>query len=297
MDIREPTTDFVTVVEDSRRWKRVRLRPDDIVISTPPKSGTTWMQGIVSSLLWPDGDAPGDLGGRSPWVDMRLRPIDELAELLEAQPHRRFIKTHSPADAIPFGASVRHIVVHRHAPDALVSWGNHRATMRPEIMGALNAASAEADGLPPLPLRFDGDYDALFDEWSRYCSPALHLASWWPLRDRADVLMLHYADLSADLDGEMRRVAAFLDLDIAPDAWPAVVERCRIDSMREAARASGAAELGFEGGADSFFNKGTNGEGRRQLDDELLDRVAEHCAAHLDAEALDWLAHGAGTPV
>ena len=32
----------------------------DSGISTPPMSGTTWTQGIVSALLWPDGDALWD---------------------------------------------------------------------------------------------------------------------------------------------------------------------------------------------------------------------------------------------
>lgn len=291
MDVRAPSANFITVIEDSRRWEHVPLRPDDIIISTPPKSGTTWMQGIVSSLLWPADDAPGDLGSRSPWVDMRLRPIDELAGRLDEQTHRRFIKTHSPANTIPSSESVRYVVVYRHAPDALVSWGNHRTKMRPEIMQILNEAAAP-DGLGPLPLKFDGDFDVLFDEWSQYCSPASHLASWWSLRNEPNVLVLHYADLLADLSAEMRRIADFLALDVAEEAWPDVVDRCHIGAMREEARAGGHIELGFEGGADSFFNKGTNGEGARQLSDGLLARVEEHCAEHLESDAIEWLAHG-----
>lgn len=291
MDVRAPVANFTTVIEDSRRWEHIPLRPDDIIISTPPKSGTTWMQGIVSSLLWPADDAPGDLGTRSPWVDMRLRPIDEVAGQLEAQAHRRFIKTHSPAHTIPLAESVRYVVVYRSAPDALVSWGNHRTKMRPEIMQILNDAAAP-EGLAPLPLTFDGDFGRLFDEWSRHCSPASHLASWWPLRNEPNVLMLHYADLLADLGAEMRQIADFLALDVPEDAWADVVGRCRIGAMREQARAAGHIDMGFDGGADSFFNTGTNGEGARQLSDDLLVRIGDHCAAHLESDAIDWLAHG-----
>lgn len=283
--------DFVTVIEDSRRWRDVELRDDDIIISTPPKSGTTWMQGIVSSLLWPNDDAPGTLSERSPWVDMRARPIDELVETLEAQETRRFIKTHSGADAIPFASSIRYITVYRDAPDALVSWGHHRAKMRTEIMEVLNALAVD-DDLDPLPLSFDGDYDVLFEEWSQFCSPARHLASWWPLRDRSNVLMLHYADLWADLDREMQRIADFLEIEISARAWPGVVEACRIDVMRSVADRTGMAERAFEGGAASFFRQGGNGDGARQLDRAQLDRIAEHCAAHLDADAVEWLASG-----
>ncbi len=222
---------------------------------------------------------------------MRLRPATEMLEALDDQTHRRFIKTHSPAHTIPLADSLKYITVHRAAPDALVSWGNHRAKMRPEIMQMLND-DAFADGLSPLPLRFEGDYDVLFDEWSQFCSPARHLASWWPLRDESNVLMLHYANLLADLEGEMRCIADYLGLDVDESSWPAVVERCRIASMRNSAREAGRIDGGFEGGANSFFNKGVNGEGTRQLTDAQLERVAAHCADHLDLESRQWLESG-----
>ena len=78
--VRPPTADFRDPIQDSRRWERFEHRPDDIFISTPPKSGTTWMQGIVSSMLWPAGDAPDTLQDRSPWVDVRFAAEDEMLE-------------------------------------------------------------------------------------------------------------------------------------------------------------------------------------------------------------------------
>ena len=44
---------------DNRRWEHFVHRPGDIFVCTPPKCGTTWTQTIVASLLWPEGDAPG----------------------------------------------------------------------------------------------------------------------------------------------------------------------------------------------------------------------------------------------
>ena len=76
--VRLPTRVHCHVHDDSRRWGRFVPRDDDIFISTPPKSGTTWMQGIVSSLLWPDGDAPAPAFDLNPWVDARIVPIDEM---------------------------------------------------------------------------------------------------------------------------------------------------------------------------------------------------------------------------
>ena len=47
-----------------------------------------------------------------------------------------------------------------------------------------------------------------------------HAASFWPYRDLPNVLMVHYADLLADLEAQMRRVAAFTQLQVAEDAGP-----------------------------------------------------------------------------
>ena len=146
-----PAQIFVTAIEDSRRWRNIERRPGDIIISTPPKSGTTLMQGIVNSLLWPDGDAPGSRGELSPWVDARLTPVADLAERLAVMEHRRYLKTHSPGDCIPFDAKCRYIVVYRDGRDSLVSWGNHRAKMRPEVVDAINIGAVNA-GIEPLSL-------------------------------------------------------------------------------------------------------------------------------------------------
>ncbi len=289
--------DWITVHADSRRWRSVPLRPDDIVISTPPKSGTTLMQGIVHSLLWPDGDAPGDFFALSPWVDFRLRPIEDVAGAVEAQTHRRFLKTHTPADCLSIDDDVAYLVVYRDGRDAIVSWAHHREKYRADAVEALNERAA-VDGVPPLDAQWVGDdMDALLDEWLLECSSVRHLAAWWPLRDRPNVCFVHYADLLADLDGEMRRIAAFLGIDVADARWPGVVERCRIDEMRSAAAASaspGALVTRFEGGADAFFNKGTNGRWVGVLTDAQLDRYHEHVTAGLTPEMAHWLEHGSG---
>ena len=142
------SSEYRRSIEDSLRWRDFEHRLDDIFIRTPPKSGTTWMQGIVSSLLWPAGDAPDDRSGRSPWIDARFTPIDELLAQLDGQEHLRFIKTHSPADCVPIFEECKYVTVYRDGRDALMSWSNHRAEMRPEFIEMLNATGAE-EGLRP----------------------------------------------------------------------------------------------------------------------------------------------------
>jgi aryl sulfotransferase len=40
--------------------------------------------------------------------------------------------------------------------------------------------------------------------------------SWWDFLHLPNILFVHYADLLADLEGEIRRVAQFLEIEV-PD--------------------------------------------------------------------------------
>jgi aryl sulfotransferase len=286
----EPTRSRVHVHDDSRRWEQFVPRAGDIVVTTPPKSGTTWMQGIVASLLWPGGDNPAPAFDLCPWLDLRLVPIAELLMQLDEVPHRRIIKTHSPADCMPIHPACRYLAVYRDGRDAFVSWANHRRTLRPEIIEALNADAA-SDGVAPWPPQWSGDLDQLWQEWVDWGTPMEHLASWWPHRGQPYVLFVHYADLQRDLDGEMRRIAAFLDIDVPAELWPAVVTRCGIDEMREAHETSmlGGA---FGGGAASFFNAGTTGRWQAVMPDHLVHAHVELAASQLSPDARSWMDGG-----
>jgi hypothetical protein len=91
---------YRSVVADSARWEGFRFRPGDIVISTPPKCGTTWMQRLVALLVFDDTQLYAPISRISPWLDMQLAPLEEVAALLDAQRHRRLIKTHTPLDGM-----------------------------------------------------------------------------------------------------------------------------------------------------------------------------------------------------
>ena len=284
----ERLAEFITNIEDSRRWDYFTTRPGDIIVSTPPKSGTTWTQEIVHSLLWPKCDAPASRRDLARWIDMRTRPITEVVEHLDAQQHRRSIKTHSPADCVPFDQQCTYIVVYRDGRDTLLSWANHRRHMRPDAVEAMNALAA-ADGLGPIDLKFEGDYHRLYSEWLDICSPLRHLKSWWPRRHEPNVLFLHYADLTADLESEMRRVAGFLELFIPEARWPVLTNRCSLDSMR---RSDIGLDRLYEGGAASFFHKGGSGRWRGTVPDGIIEDYTKRAVQELPARAAEWLEHG-----
>ena len=275
---------------DSTRWASYNHRPGDIFVCASPKCGTTWMQTIVASLRWPDGNCPGDVMEMGPWFDGLIYDFAELSARLEAQTHRRFIKTHTPADGIPLFETASYIVVARDGRDAFVSFVNHRKNLRDDLIERLNT-DAMAQGINPV-VKFRGDLHGFFERWITDAPPLRYLASWWDLRSEPNVLLVHYNDLLADLDGEMRHVAGFLDIDIPPALWPGVVERCTFGRMREDAERIGDFQRIFEGGAEAFLFKGANGRWRGVLTEDELQRYQDRVEEVLAPEAAHWLEHG-----
>ena len=114
-------TRYRSADEDSARWSGFPFRSGDIVINTRSKGGTTWMQMICALLVFDSADLPAPLSAISPWLDWLITPRDEVVAQLEAQTHRRIIKTHTPLDGIPIDSRATYIVVARDPLDQAVS--------------------------------------------------------------------------------------------------------------------------------------------------------------------------------
>jgi aryl sulfotransferase len=279
---------YRTPVFDNRRWADFEPRRDDIFVCTPPKCGTTWTQSIVASLLWPEGKAPAPVMMLSPWIEFHLVPEEPMHEALRTQTHRRFMKSHTPADGIPFFPDAKYIAVGRDGRDAFMSLCNHVERFK---LGEQLNAKALADGVPPMPL-WDGDVHGFFAHWLEQPLHFEHLLSYWKLRGDPRLLLVHYNDLKADLSGEMRRIAAFLGISVPERLWPGAVERCTFEGMRARDAEIGAFDFAFEGGAKGFLFKGTNGRWRDVLTPAELDAYAKRVAETVPADAAAWIERG-----
>ncbi len=69
---------YRSFLDDSARWNDFEFRPGDIVISTPPKSGSTWMQMICALLIFQDPDLHKPLTQISPWLDMIIQSKSDV---------------------------------------------------------------------------------------------------------------------------------------------------------------------------------------------------------------------------
>ena len=101
------------MVFDSGRWQNFKPRPDDILICTSYKAGTTWTQMLCALLIFRTPEFGQPLTTLTPWLDLKATPIDELLAVYEAQTHRRFIKTHTPLDGLPYFPEATYLTVGR----------------------------------------------------------------------------------------------------------------------------------------------------------------------------------------
>jgi aryl sulfotransferase len=254
------------------------------------------MQTIIASLLWPDNALPAPVLELSPWLEFEAFPIANVLGRLAAQRHRRFIKTHTPADGVPWLPDAKYVFVARDGRDAFMSMCNHLQRFRDDVREGMNLRAA-ADGVPPMP-GWNGDVHGFFGVWLESAGMLEHLDTFWRRRAQPNVLLVHYGDLKRDLGGEMRRVADFLGIAVSAAQWPAVVERCTFDAMQTRGAEIGAFEALFEGGVRSFIFKGTNGRWRDVLTADEVARYAAKVGAVLPPAGAAWLEQGraAGDP-
>ncbi len=279
---------------DSKVWNDFKFRDDDIVISTYAKSGTTWMQQIISQLIF-NGEAGLPVAEMSPWIDLRVPPAHVKYEGLEAQDHRRFIKTHLPVDALVFYPKAKYIYIARDGRDVVWSLYNHHSSANEKWYGALN----ETPGLvgPKIEKPVDSVVQ-YFKEWLDkdgfpFWSQWDNVSSWWAIKDLPNVHFVHFANLKQDMEGVIREIAAFIEIPIDESMWSTIVKHCSFDYMK--ANATLSVPLGglfWDGGADTFIHKGKNGRWRDILPEAESKRYEEMAIAKLGAECAHWLKTG-----
>jgi hypothetical protein len=209
--------------ESFARAEAYQPGPDDVFVVTQMKCGTTWMQHVVYEVLH---RGQGDIvaTGRamyaiSPWIEGRkCIPVDQAPAVGVERPSR-IIKTHLPAQLLPFSREAKYIYVARHPVSCFAS--------------CIDFVDTNVGGMSPeLPA---------FVEW--YTSPDLmwwgtwtdHVRGWW---DRAqaerNVLFVYFEDMKKDLASTVRQVAEFLGVEPLTDAELAqVVHKCSFAYMQE----------------------------------------------------------------
>lgn len=229
-------------------------RPNDVVISTTPKAGTTWMQQICHQLR--SADMGGDMSfveisAAVPWLELAADQGQDLEapQYGQAEGKPRLFKTHCWEEHCP--KFPKTIVVLRDPYDVVKSfyhffedWFFERGSISIDEFAndfwlTRNAPKSKMEN----------------------ASYFVHLTSWYHRRNDPSVLFVFFEDLKAHLEDEVRRVAAFLSCD-----------SCRLDTDDRVALATKHATFDFMKAHESQF-------------DEKLSKLARNEAAGLAKDA------------
>lgn len=260
---------------------------------------------ICAMLVLQTPQLPQPLDSYSPWLDMLTRSKEDVFAQLDAQTHRRFIKTHTPFDGLPKVEGVTYICVGRDPRDVALSMLNHRdnfnfmalISARQEAVGLDDVAELLAAGPPPEADTLDGK----FWDWIDNATPVLesgsslkllthHIATYWDHRNDPNVVMMHYDDLQSDLAGAMRGLAQRLAIDVAESDWPALVNAATFAEMKaQSSHLVPDSSHALWNDTSQFFNKGTSGQWKELLNAEDRDRYDTTIASLASPDMIAWL--------
>lgn len=286
---------------DSTRWDGFEPRDDDIIVSTPYKCGTTWTQMIIVNLIYRHAAEVPTLDQVSPWVDARMMfPLEMLEQLLEGIKERRCIKSHLALDGLPYHSQVKYVCVGRDARDVFMSLWNHWGNYTDEMYERMNTGQVG----DPMPRRSD-DLRATWRDWITrgwfdwesegypYWGNMHHIQSFWDYRHLPNILMVHYNDLTADPEGQIARIAEYLDMDVTAEEVSRIAHATQFENVKaNAAQLLPGLNQAFAGGADSFIYKGTNGRWREVLTEDDVALYEQAKARVLTPDCAEWLERG-----
>jgi hypothetical protein len=227
-------------------------RPDDVFVVTYPRSGTTWLQMILYQITTDGSMDLTHIAEVCPWFErMALNRRN-----VEKMPSPRVFKSHLPWIWIP-KRNCRYIYCARNGKDVAVSFYHFYKSH----------------------FRYKGSFSNFFKRfmvgWVAWGSWFYHVKGWWKQRDRWNVLFLKYEDMIADLEGTVRQIIGFLEIDVPEEDIPRIVERSSFAFMKQhEMKFDFAVEMMIEHGVapGTFIRKGKVGDWEAHFTGEEAER-------------------------
>ncbi|XP_071780716.1 cytosolic sulfotransferase 3-like [Centroberyx gerrardi] len=210
-------------------WDKVQsfqARPDDILIATYPKAGTTWVSYILDLLYfgqtYSERQTSIPIHERVPFLEIDI-PTEytgtDLAEKLPTSP--RLIKTHLPVQFVPksfWEQNCRIVYVARNAKDNAVSYFH---------FDRMNKVQPEAGDWSSFLQRFM-EGKMVFGPWYD------HVTGWWEKKQtHSKIHYMFYEDLIEDTGREIDSLCSFLGLSPSAEEKERVRGGVQFDNMKK----------------------------------------------------------------
>lgn len=256
-----------------------RARPGDVFACAGFKSGTTWLLQIATQIAHRGAAEFDDIHHVVPWPDCPpmlgsyVVPLDDPSPLARSPAGKRVIKTHLPFESVPQSDDARYIGLVRDPKDACVSAYHF---MRSMVFGPAMPSVATWVELFIRP-----DFAPV--SW------AAHLQSYWRVRDRPNVLFLTYEEMKRDPASVIRKIAAFMAVDLAAAELAEVERRSSFAHMKQMEHKFNPGQVVPWGRAGGYMlRRGEKGSSAELLSPKQRKKIDDACRAQLAALGSDF---------
>lgn len=245
--------------ESLQYYQEFSFRPDDIIIVTYPKSGTTWMQELVP-LIMSGGDAASvetlPNWDRAPWLEehraIRLN--------LEERPSPRIFATHFHYNMMPtsfFKVKPKVIYVMRNPKDVFTSSFHYYG-----IASYLVKPGSQTEFLHKF---LEGK--VMFGSWFD------HVKGWMNAEDKDRIMFISYEEMIMDLKDSVTRMATFLEKPLEAAVIETIADKCLFKNMKKnkMSNYSLVPSEFMDQTKSEFLRKGIAGDWRNQLTAEEVE--------------------------
>ncbi|NXV61920.1 ST1D1 Sulfotransferase, partial [Molothrus ater] len=259
---------YKSFIEGWPQVKAFQARPDDLLISTYPKSGTTWLSEIMD-MIYHDGDVEkcrrDAIYNRVPFLELKAPMETSGVELLENTPSPRLVKTHLPVQLLPtsfWEKDCKIIYMARNPKDVAISYYYFHQMAKIHHDPGTKAEFLENFMAGKVP------YGSWYD----------HVRGWWEKKQEKKILYLFYEDMKKDPRQEVQKILQFLGKELAEGTVDRILHHTSFQEMKKNPAANYETVLPtlMDHSISPFLRKGISGDWKNHFTVAQNERFDQH---------------------